>query len=67
LRGWLQGAEINTDKNLRLQYLAGVGLNNYTASDIFSEIAKFRTFPETLFNADDGWKSTLRQAMGVAP
>jgi spermidine synthase len=67
LRDWLQGAEINTDKNLRLQYLAGVGLNNYTASDIFSEIAKFRTFPETLFNADDGWKSTLRQAMGVAP
>lgn len=67
LRDWLQGAEINTDKNLRLQYLAGVGLNNYTASDIFSEIAKFRTFPETLFNADDGWKSTLRQAMGVSP
>lgn len=67
LREWLQGAEINTDKNLRLQYLAGVGLNNYTASDIFSEIAKFRTFPNTLFNADDGWKSTLRQAMGVAP
>ncbi len=67
LRDWLQGAEINTDKNLRLQYLAGVGLNNYTAADIFSEIAKFRTFPETLFNADDGWKSTLRQAMGVSP
>ncbi len=66
LREWLQGAEINTDRNLRLQYLAGVGLNNYTAADIFDAIAKFRTFPDSLFTADEGWKATLRQSMGVA-
>jgi len=66
LREWLQGAEINTDRNLRLQYLAGVGLNNYTAADIFDAIAKFRTFPDSLFAADEGWKATLRQSMGVA-
>ena len=27
LGGWLDGAAINTDRNLRLQYLAGAGLN----------------------------------------
>ncbi len=65
LQEWLRGAEINTDQNLRLQYLAGVGLNNYTAGDIFDEVAKFRTFPDALFQADEGWKSTLRQAMSI--
>ena len=65
LQTWLQGAAINTDKNLRLQYLAGVGLNNYTAADIFDEIVKLRTFPDALFDADPVWKTTLRQALGA--
>ncbi len=64
LKEWLRGADINTDKNLRLQYLAGVGLNNYTAADIFDEIVRFRTFPSALFTADDAWKATLREALG---
>ena len=29
MTNWLEGAEINTDGNLRLQYLAGLGLNEY--------------------------------------
>jgi len=66
LQEWLRGSAINTDKNLRLQYLAGVGLNNYTAGEIFDEVTKFRTFPDALFQADEGWKATLRQVMGVA-
>jgi len=64
LRGWLRGAAINTDRNLRLQYLAGIGLNNYTAADIFDEIVKLRTFPDFLFDADPVWKASLRQALG---
>ncbi len=63
LAGWLKGADINTDRNLRLQYLAGVGLNRYTAADISDEIMKYRKFPETLFQASDAWKSSLRQTM----
>ncbi len=65
LQAWLKGAEINTDKNLRLQYLAGVGLNNYTAADIFDEIVKLRTFPDALFDAEPAWKLSLRQALGA--
>ena len=65
LAEWLRGAEINTDRNLRLQYLAGIGLNNYGAASIFGEIAKHTRFPDQLFVAADGWKASLRQAMGV--
>jgi spermidine synthase len=65
LAEWLRGAEINTDRNLRLQYLAGIGLNNYGAASIFGEIAKHKRFPDQLFVAADGWKASLRQAMGV--
>ena len=63
LAEWLRGAEINTDRNLRLQYLAGIGLNNYTAASIFQEISKYRKFPEALFIASDQWKEMLSEAM----
>ena len=65
LAQWLRGAEINTDRNLRLQYLAGIGLNNYTAASIFQEISQYRKFPESLFVASDSWKELLSEAMGL--
>ena len=63
LANWLQGSEINTDRNLRLQYLAGVGLNTYDEASIFQDITQFRSFPEALFVAPDSWKTMLSQAM----
>jgi hypothetical protein len=36
---WLAGAPRNTDRNLRLQYLAGQGLNVFSADAIFSALA----------------------------
>jgi spermidine synthase len=65
LAEWLRGAEINTDRNLRLQYLAGMGLNSYSAESIFQEIIQYRKFPGALFIADDQWKETLSEAMGL--
>ena len=65
LKEWLRGADINTDQNLRLQYLAGMGLNNYTAADISDAITKYKKFPSDLFIASDEWKASLRQAIGV--
>jgi len=38
LSDWLQGAAINDDRNLRLQYLAGKGLNEYNADVIFDNM-----------------------------
>ena len=43
-------AAINQDRNLRLQYLAGMGLNLYQADIIFDHmVASGIQFPELLF------------------
>jgi spermidine synthase len=46
---WLQDAQINRDRNLRLQYLGGMGLNAGTHEIIFRELLKRRRFPSELF------------------
>ncbi|HZI41759.1 MAG TPA: fused MFS/spermidine synthase [Gemmatimonadaceae bacterium] len=63
LQPWLEGAAINRDRNLRLQYLAAVGLNAYRSEAIYTQIASYRRFPDQLFVADDAWKARLRAAM----
>ena len=60
---WLHGAAINRDRNLRLQYLAAVGLNSYQSEAIYNGLAAYRVFPESLFVADSAWKERLRAAM----
>lgn len=52
LRPWLEGAEINRDRNLRLQYMAGMGLNTYQETSIFNEILEYCSYPEGLFTGD---------------
>ncbi len=49
LAPWLEDAVVNRDKNLRLMYLAGLGLNQYIAGDIYSELLQYRRFPVELF------------------
>ena len=49
LREWARGAEINRDRNLRLQYLAGMALNTYEPGPIYDEMLRPAVFPENLF------------------
>jgi spermidine synthase len=49
LADWLQDAQLNTDGNLRLQYLAGLGYNTFQASDILLQIQRCYRFPNRLF------------------
>jgi spermidine synthase len=49
LRPWLVGAQINRDMNMRLQYLAGWGLNYNHADIIYGEIVSYRRVPPDLF------------------
>jgi spermidine synthase len=50
LAAWLDGAPINRDRNLRLQYLAGQGLNYYFAESIFNNMVSSGVrYPDTLF------------------
>jgi spermidine synthase len=47
---WVAGAAINTDKNLRLQYLAGFGLNNNSSGTLIRDsMLRYRQFPTDLF------------------
>jgi spermidine synthase len=58
LERWLRGAIINTDRNLRLQYLAGLTLNAYDGSGIYLEMLEHARFPERVFT---GSPAALRQ------
>jgi spermidine synthase len=64
LRPWLEGAEINRDRNLRLQYLAGMQLNRYQGGPIYEAMARYRVFPDSLFTGAEALKSELRARMG---
>jgi len=66
LTGWVVDAEINRDRNLRLQYLAGTGLNAYQGDAIFSSMITGRKFPSTLFVANDQWKAGLQNLLGIS-
>jgi spermidine synthase len=49
LAAWLKDAAINTDRDLRLQYLAGMGLHAVAQGRIFSELLEARRIPPGLF------------------
>ena len=49
IAGWLQGAEINNDRNLRLMYLAGWGINSHLEDALYKKIISLRQPPRTLF------------------
>ncbi len=53
LAPWLKVAELNRDRNLRLQYLAGLGLNLYREAAIYDEILSLRTDPEKIFSGSN--------------
>jgi spermidine synthase len=46
---WSRGAQINTDRNLRLQYLAGLSLNSDIGEFILATILAHYRFPEKTF------------------
>ncbi len=49
LKPYLADAQVNRDRNLRLQYLAGLGLNEYRQADIYADMLRYRQYPEGLF------------------
>jgi len=49
MKGWMANAQINTDRNLRLQYLAGMSVNSYMEAEILNGIMKYYRFPDDIF------------------
>lgn len=46
---WFRGAEINRDRDLRLQYLAGWGIDSRLEDTLFRKMMSYRSVPEDLF------------------
>jgi spermidine synthase len=63
LSEWSRGAEINTDRNLRLQYLAGMWLNSQMGEQILSSILEHYRFPEQTFVGSADTILSLKQAL----
>jgi len=67
LAPWLKNAQINHDRNLRLQYLAGLGLNLYQADVIYADMLRYVSkMPEDLFIASEPTKQRLFSAILTA-
>jgi spermidine synthase len=56
---WIKDAEINRDRNLRLQYLAGRGLNLYQADVIYRDMAVYGQEPVDVFDGSEQMKQAL--------
>jgi spermidine synthase len=63
LQDWTRGAQINTDRNLRLQYLAGMSLNSYMGGRILSSILSHYKFPHRTFVGAPEHIQSLEQAL----
>jgi spermidine synthase len=63
LTEWLRNVPLNRDRNLRMQYLAGLGLNLDDAAAIYAGLLVYRRFPEDLFVSTEGRVDSLRDAI----
>jgi len=63
LKEWSRGAQINTDSNLRLQYLAGMWLDSDMGERIMSSIFAFYRFPDQTFVGSPVGVDALKQAL----
>ena len=63
LAPWLKDAEINRDDNLRLQFLAGFGMNVDQRAEIYRGMLAFRHYPDELFVGSPGNLGALHAAI----
>jgi spermidine synthase len=67
LTPWTRDASINRDGDLRLQYLAGLGLNMNESDAVYAEILKYRRFPQELFTGSARLVGPLRDRIEHVP
>lgn len=65
LAPWLQGADLNRDSNLRLQYLGGWGINSSMEDTIYRQMISYRGHPGTLFTGSPQRLQTLLSAISA--
>jgi spermidine synthase len=65
LADWLEGAVVNRDRDLRLQYLAGLELNSTEGTDLYGPMLARRRFPDDLIKAEPMVQFLLEALMGI--
>jgi spermidine synthase len=60
----LAGAQINEDLSMRLQYLAGLGVNSVMSPQLYRELLAYRQFPEGLLTGAGERMEELRETIG---
>jgi len=63
---WMRGAQLNTDRNLRLQYLAGMSVNSYMETEILKGILKSFKFPDDVFVGSTTNVAALKSSLRAA-
>ncbi len=71
MQGWLSDGIINTDRNLKLQYLAGLGLNLYQSDAIYQSMIRESMYPEGFFAGSEETlgmlRSRIERSLGGSP
>jgi spermidine synthase len=63
LAPWLADVQINRDRNLRLQFLAGLSLNKYESGPIYANMLQYARYPEGMFTGSPETLQALRDAV----
>ena len=66
MHDWLKGAQINTDRDLRLMYLAGWGINAEIADQLYHKLLAMRKTPTAIFTGSQIGQAQLYREM-LAP
>jgi spermidine synthase len=66
MKEWMENSQINTDRNLRLQYLAGMSVNLSMNTEILKGILKYYEFPEEIFRGSSQRVQEMELALLMA-
>ena len=66
MKNWLSDVQINTDRNLKLQYLAGLGLNMYQSDAIYKAMIRDAKYPEDLFEGSPETLTALKSRIDAS-
>ncbi len=60
---WIKGSELNTDADLRLQYIGGWGINSQLEDYLYRQIMHYRHIPRNLFTGSPQAMTAMQQAL----
>jgi spermidine synthase len=62
---WVRGSPLNRDRDLRLQYMAGWGINSRLENEIYMDMMRYRRNPMGIFQGSAERMSALMQVLAA--